>query len=883
MAIIKPEQLSSGTYNISGSFSGSFHGNGSNLTNLPQEILQYTSSINFPLPTGSSNYLYLDKTANNLFSWDELQNDYVLLNSSTTPPSGSEQEGGTYFADLATTNRLNPYIYNNGISGSGATLTGINNGIVSTIDYVGRIDNIVPTTSSIILVKNETAASASRNGLYEITNLGSPSSSYILTRVDYYDTGSEIYPSQVTVITGSLNRNSIFVQQTINPIVGSSPINFTQSPTTANQILPVVFLDTVTTSNLVGTYSTGSIIIGQPGAGATLTATSSGALGVIGNITASSNTRILVVSQSNPAHNGDYLVTNPGSATQPWKLTRWTGTWSNGLSPQVREWVISRFGALEYGSRYVIQSASIANNQIGTAAIIYNKYLYPNTGSGTSIPVFPYTGSAIITGSLTITGSIMSTQGFTGSLLGTASLASTASFIQTAQTASYITSSNVVGTVTSASYALSASYAPSTIPPTGPIGITNSSGVYTYYNSFSASMAAAVSGQTIEFFADIIETGSISVNLKDNVNINGNGYTYTLNSTSSANCIQDNGSIVYCSISNITFKRINNSLSGQTSTSKLCMHITGPSIIKAHGTKLIGTTQGSSLTNTGALTINNPSAQIFGIYAEGYNPAITITSGQLIDSVSKSFGGAGIIVDVNGFAVKCVAYGFGNDGIYSTGTLIDCTGYGQTNNGITAAGGLIQNCTGYGGGGFGLSITGPNTIAISCTGYSPSIAGIYTNSTRAIGLRGYSIASFGIYLINGILTDCIGYSTANNGIYMENSGGTISELRSCKAISTVAAAIRQNNLTSGSKILNTEAICRWNNSAGHAIVLIGNNTQVAQCVLEVTNPSANCLNASSNLTSKYANNIFSGTITPVNTNIIQGVFNTHDNQGNILL
>ncbi len=35
MALIKPEQLQSGSYNITGSFSGSFYGDGSNLNNLP--------------------------------------------------------------------------------------------------------------------------------------------------------------------------------------------------------------------------------------------------------------------------------------------------------------------------------------------------------------------------------------------------------------------------------------------------------------------------------------------------------------------------------------------------------------------------------------------------------------------------------------------------------------------------------------------------------------------------------------------------------------------------------------------------------------------------------------------------------------------------------
>ena len=42
MAIIKPEQLQSGSYSISGSFSGSFQGDGSRLTGL--EAFPYTGS-----------------------------------------------------------------------------------------------------------------------------------------------------------------------------------------------------------------------------------------------------------------------------------------------------------------------------------------------------------------------------------------------------------------------------------------------------------------------------------------------------------------------------------------------------------------------------------------------------------------------------------------------------------------------------------------------------------------------------------------------------------------------------------------------------------------------------------------------------------------------
>jgi hypothetical protein len=120
---------------------------------------------------------------------------------------------------------------------------------------------------------------------------------------------------------------------------------------------------------------------------------------------------------------------------------------------------------------------------------------------------------------------------------------------------------------------------------------------------------------------------------------------------------------------------------------------------------------------------------------------------------------------------------------------------------------------------------------------------------------------------------------------MENSGATISELRSCQAISTIAPAIFQNNLTTGSKIYNTEAISRWNNISGSGILVSGSNTEIVQCIIETTSPLANCIFPSGSLptTVKYANNVFKGANVAVNANITQGMINTQDNQGNIII
>jgi hypothetical protein len=48
---------------------------------------------------------------------------------------------------------------------------------------------------------------------------------------------------------------------------------------------------------------------------------------------------------------------------------------------------------------------------------------------------------------------------------------------------------------------------------TGIWGIANTSGIYTYYTTLTLAMAAATAGQTIEMFADVVETGAVTVTL----------------------------------------------------------------------------------------------------------------------------------------------------------------------------------------------------------------------------------------------------------------------------------------------------------------------------------------------------------------------------------
>lgn len=76
--------------------------------------------------------------------------------------------------------------------------------------------------------------------------------------------------------------------------------------------------DVATTANLAATYANGS-----SGVGATLTASAAAAL-VLDGVTCSVGMRVLVKNQTAAAQNGVYTVTNAGSSTVAWVLTRAT-------------------------------------------------------------------------------------------------------------------------------------------------------------------------------------------------------------------------------------------------------------------------------------------------------------------------------------------------------------------------------------------------------------------------------------------------------------------------------------------------------------------------------------------------------------------------------
>ena len=408
MAIIKPEQLSSGTYNISGSFSGSFHGDGSDLNNLPLNVLSYSSYANFP-STGSEGYIYIDNSANIGYLWDSgsIPPTYVNIAGPSTPPDVLPLT----FANAATVLALSPSpLYNNGISGSGAVLTGSINGTLSDNSNPGKIDYVyTPIVGDVILVKNQ--PTGSQNGLYTITSTGSVSSKYVLTRTDEYDVSSELFPLQVNILAGTNNNNKSFIQSTANPVIGTSSLVFSAASPATSFSPQIAFVDTVIDTPLTNiVYATGSFSTLVPGNGATLTSTVTGSLGTWNGLSVNTNskitgsfTKVLVINQTNPAHNGDYSVITTGSAAVFWQLQRINNN-ASGFDRYTRFFLVSNTSSSKAGRMYFTRPNSpvLTNATIGTAPINIFEY----GGGGSSTPAFPFTGSALITGSLGVTGSL---------------------------------------------------------------------------------------------------------------------------------------------------------------------------------------------------------------------------------------------------------------------------------------------------------------------------------------------------------------------------------------------------------------------------------------------------------------------------------------------
>jgi hypothetical protein len=228
-----------------------------------------------------------------------------------------------FFADASTTDALPTNTYSSGV------ITASANGALPAQDEVEL------EVGSILFVNNE--VSKLKQGLYEVTDLGSVSTPFILTRPTNYNQTAEIYPSQVSILGGAVNVGKFFLETTVDPVIGTDPIVYVSTPAQPEINYPVKFVDVHTEAVLPNspTYANGSNAA-FPAQGATYTATTNGAFPTLQGVTPFVNMVVLAKDQVDAKKNGDYKLVKLGNASAKWKLRR-IG-YSNGtLYPHVWE------------------------------------------------------------------------------------------------------------------------------------------------------------------------------------------------------------------------------------------------------------------------------------------------------------------------------------------------------------------------------------------------------------------------------------------------------------------------------------------------------------------------------------------------------------------
>lgn len=189
-------------------------------TNTGIDPFAHVSDI--PAPLG---YTPVNKAGDTMLGSLILHADPSVALQAATKQYVDNIAGGITFRSpvfTATTGNLNA-TYNNGTSGVGATLTSNVNGVIA-------IDQESPGVLERVLVWKQT--NAIQNGIYEVTNIGSISTPFILTRTadaDNTPAGELAFGDYTFVLSGATNGGRGFICNTSTTIViGVTPISFVQ-------------------------------------------------------------------------------------------------------------------------------------------------------------------------------------------------------------------------------------------------------------------------------------------------------------------------------------------------------------------------------------------------------------------------------------------------------------------------------------------------------------------------------------------------------------------------------------------------------------------------------------------------------------------------------
>jgi hypothetical protein len=349
--------------------------------------------------------------------------------------------------------------------------------------------------------------------------------------------------------------------------------------------------------------------------------------------------------------------------------------------------------------------------------------------------------------------------------------------------------------------------------------------------------------------------------MKSGVNINGNGHTYTYTNNSGIMFSFSSNSAGTFAFYNINITRTNTASAGAEIFAFIGISVYITSRIDFSGCVIrYNVTSGNSPIMTGD-----------ALHAFIVNNLTCITNGG-----STAVLGGNTGTTINNCYIECT----GTSGGFSTGIAKQSIIITQSGSGIAGSGSTIYECvincltSGIGvanvNGAYNCQVT-TNTGACF-DGQGLGYQTIYNCIARSVS---------GICFYSTIAQNCQAYSTSGNAIALHFNYGTgVYKFYNCFLYS--AGAIVSN--AGAISLLNCTIVSGWNSTGGHAVRMSGATlNEVANCLIDVTNASANCINSVSSATIKYANTSFRTSTTPVSATITQGLINTQDNQGNILL
>jgi hypothetical protein len=118
--------------------------------------------------------------------------------------------------------------YDNGTSGVGATLT--NSGTQAALE----IDGIKLSINDIVFIKYLSSTNSAHYGIYTVTNLGSDTTNWVLTRTEDTDSGKELLDMIVVVTAGTSYAGTNWKINNTSITVGTTGLTFTQITSTAS-------------------------------------------------------------------------------------------------------------------------------------------------------------------------------------------------------------------------------------------------------------------------------------------------------------------------------------------------------------------------------------------------------------------------------------------------------------------------------------------------------------------------------------------------------------------------------------------------------------------------------------------------------------------------